>query len=79
MYELNSVDKVSMHDGKTVFIVKSPVDAPRELSGMDEAIGDKIKIDGQIYAPLTYDLIMINAPVRRGETIGICVAEPNGD
>lgn len=79
MYSLKSINKAEIKDRGTVFFVKSPVTAERTHKAMSAAIGPLVRIDGEIYKALGFDMRMPGTPVSIGEPIGILVGNIERD
>ena len=71
MYEIESINRIYLEEGKIIFIVRSPIEAPRIMKEYISALGKKIKIDGEIYVVKGIEWHLPATPVSIGEYIAI--------
>ncbi len=74
MIGLTSKDKFTVPgrsgDG---FVVECPVSCERSLAAFAAAAGTEMEIDGEIRRIIGLEVTAINAPLRKGELIGLLV------
>lgn len=73
MFKLKSLGTYDITGRGTAYVVSSPVSAERTHKAMSEAMGPLVEIDGEIFEPAAFELMMPSSPVRIGETISILV------
>lgn len=70
MRNLTSLEKYNVHGRGAVFIVGSPINAPRDQMKYKEALGP-ITIDGIEREPIGFEWKVLATPVYVGEKIGV--------
>ena len=75
MHKLKSLDTYRLKDrGQTVYMVESPIAAPRERAAYLAALGE-VEIDGKVREVAGIEWNVPNSPVYVGEKIGLAVRE----
>jgi hypothetical protein len=61
-----------------VFVVESPYEMTRSFGGVAMILGRRLEINEHLYDLVGVDVKCLNAPIRRGEHIGLLVMIPDG-
>lgn len=75
MFKVDSLDQLNHPRRGMVFVISSPVTAPRNAADYLSALGGEIEINGEVYKPLAFEWNMPGTPVSIGESVGILVEE----
>ena len=74
MYSVKSLGHIHIKDRGLIFFIECPTErAERNFESMKEAIGEYIEIDGKIYQPKGYEMLMPGYEIQLHEKIGVLV------